>query len=92
MGAIVAHDHGHPRQLEARRATTSGFFQRRTSWAPFARPGHFNDADMLVVGQVGWFGPLRPTKLTPDEQYTHISLWCLLASPLLMGCDLEKTG
>jgi alpha-galactosidase len=25
-----------------------------------------------------------------DEQYTHISLWCLLASPLLIGCDMEK--
>ena len=65
-----------------------GFAQ--DAWAPFARPGHFNDADMLVVGQVGWFGPLRPTKLTPDEQYTHISLWCLLSAPLLLGCDLEK--
>ena len=65
-----------------------GFAQ--DEWAPFARPGHFNDADMLVVGQVGWFGPLRPTKLTPDEQYTHISLWCLLSAPLLLGCDLEK--
>jgi len=59
-------------------------------WAAFARPGHFNDADMLVVGRVGWFGPLRPTRLKPDEQYTHVSLWCLLATPLLLGCDLEK--
>ena len=65
-----------------------GFAQ--DAWAPFARPGHFNDADMLVVGQVGWFGPLRPTKLKPDEQYTHISLWCLLSAPLLLGCDMEK--
>jgi alpha-galactosidase len=65
-----------------------GFAQ--DAWAPFARPGHFNDADMLVVGQVGWFGPLRPTRLKPDEQYTHISLWCLLSAPLLLGCDLEK--
>jgi alpha-galactosidase len=65
-----------------------GFAQ--DAWAPFARPGHFNDADMLVVGQVGWFGPLRPTKLKPDEQYTHISLWCLLSAPLLLGCDLGK--
>ncbi len=29
-------------------------------------------------------------RLTPDEQYTHISLWCLLASPLLIGADLEQ--
>jgi hypothetical protein len=28
--------------------------------------------------------------LTPDEQYTHISLWCLLSAPLLIGCDLTK--
>jgi alpha-galactosidase len=60
-------------------------------WAPFARPGHFNDADMLVVGSVGgWHHESRPSRLTPDEQYTHLSLWCLLASPLLIGCDLEK--
>lgn len=46
---------------------------------------------MLVIGNVGgWSGKPRPTKLTPDEQYTHISLWCLLSAPLLIGCDLEK--
>ena len=67
-----------------------GFAQ--DAWAASARPGHFNDADMLVVGQLGGRIPsqLHPSKLTPDEQYTHISLWCLLSSPLLMGCDLEK--
>ncbi|MBE6193210.1 MAG: hypothetical protein E7139_04660, partial [Rikenellaceae bacterium] len=27
---------------------------------------------------------------TPDEQYTHISLWALLASPMLIGCDIAK--
>jgi alpha-galactosidase len=53
-------------------------------------PGHWNDPDMLVVGQVGWSRNLRPTRLTPNEQYTHISLWCLLASPLLIGCDMTK--
>jgi alpha-galactosidase len=52
-----------------------------------AGPGHWNDPDMLVVGQVGW-GSLHPTHLTPNEQYTHISLWCLLAAPLLIGCDM----
>ena len=48
----------------------------------YASPGHWNDPDMLVVGLVGWGPNLHPSKLTPDEQYTHISLWCLLASPL----------
>ena len=65
-----------------------GFSQDKCS--PFARPGYWNDPDMLVVGQVGWGPSLHPSRLTPDEQYTHISLWCLLASPLLIGCDLGQ--
>jgi alpha-galactosidase len=55
----------------------------------YAGPGHFNDPDMLVVGKVGW-GRLHPTRLSPNEQYIHISLWCLLASPLLIGCDMTQ--
>ena len=58
--------------------------------ASFASPGHWNDPDMLVVGWVGWGPHIRPTRLTPDEQYTHISLWCLLSAPLLLGCDLTR--
>jgi len=65
-----------------------GFSQSR--WSPYSGPGHWNDSDMLVVGKVGWGPELRPSGLTPDEQYTHISLWCLLASPLLLGCDLTE--
>ena len=30
------------------------------------------------------------SKLKPDEQYLHISLWSLFSSPLLIGCDMEK--
>jgi alpha-galactosidase len=52
-----------------------------------ARPGAWNDPDMLVVGRVGWGQP-RPTRLTRDEQITHLSLWAMLAAPLLIGCDL----
>jgi hypothetical protein len=58
--------------------------------APFAGPGRWNDPDMLVVGWVGWGPSLHPTKLTPDEQYTHISLWALLSAPLLIGADLDR--
>lgn len=56
---------------------------------PYAKPGNWNDPDMLVVGKLGW-GNVRANRLTPDEQYTHISLWSLLASPLLIGCDLQQ--
>lgn len=55
-----------------------------------AGPGHWNDADMLVIGMVGWGPKLRPTRLSADEQYTHVSLWSLLASPLLIGCDMTR--
>ncbi len=63
-----------------------GFSQ--DSMAPYSNPGHFNDPDMLVVGRVGWGSSQHDTHLTPDEQYTHISLWSLLSAPLLIGCDL----
>ena len=56
----------------------------------YAGPGHWNDPDMLVVGMVGWGENLHPTRLTPDEQYTHISMWCLLSAPLLIGCDMTR--
>jgi len=56
----------------------------------YAEPGRWNDPDMLVVGRVGWGPQLRATRLTPNEQYTHISLWSLLAAPMLLGCDLTR--
>lgn len=59
-------------------------------WAPFAGPGHWNDPDMMIVGYVGWGKEPRPTLLTPDEQYTHVSAWCLMSVPLLLGCDMTK--
>ena len=57
--------------------------------AAYAKPGNWNDPDMLVVGTVGWGNP-HPSKLKPDEQYLHISLWSLFSAPLLIGCDMEK--
>src|SRR5206468_210158 len=70
--------------------SVAGIGFRQSRWAPFAGHGHWNDPDMLVVGQVGWGPKLHPANLTASEQYTHISLWCLLSAPLLIGCDLEK--
>jgi alpha-galactosidase len=59
-------------------------------WSEFCRPGHWPDPDMLVVGLVGWGKGLHPSRLTADEQYTHISLWCLWSAPLLIGCPIEE--
>jgi len=55
----------------------------------YAGPGHWNDPDMLVVGKVGWGPSLHPSKLKPNEQLLHISMWCMLSSPLLIGCDMS---
>jgi alpha-galactosidase len=55
----------------------------------YAGPGHWNDPDMLQVGIVG-FGNTHPSRLTPDEQITHVSMWCLFAAPLLIGCDMTR--
>lgn len=65
-----------------------GFSQ--SNLAQYAQPGRWNDPDMLVIGKVGWGPALRDSHLTPDEQYSHISLWCLLSAPLLLGCDLTQ--
>jgi len=55
----------------------------------FAGPGHWNDPDMLMVGLVG-FGHPHPTQLTKNEQILHISMWSMMAAPLIIGCDLTK--
>ncbi|MES2426330.1 MAG: putative Ig domain-containing protein [Bacteroidota bacterium] len=59
-------------------------------WAPYEKPSHWNDPDMMIVGYLGWGKDLHSTNLTPDEQYTHVSAWCLMSVPLLLGCDLTK--
>jgi alpha-galactosidase len=53
---------------------------RQDAMAPYAKPGHFNDPDMLEIGNGG---------MTADEYRTHMSLWAMLAAPLLAGNDLR---
>lgn len=69
-------------------------FGRLARWAPTAQPGHWPDADMLPVGRIGIRaerGTDRLTRLTPTEQQTLLSLWCLARSPLMVGCDLPTS-
>ena len=56
----------------------------------FNGPGCWADPDMMLVGLQRSFGSTHPTYLTPNEQYTHVSLWCMIGSPLLIGTDLTK--
>lgn len=44
----------------------------------YAGGGHYNDMDMLEIGR----------GLTPTEEETHFGMWCIMSSPLLIGCDL----
>jgi alpha-galactosidase len=48
---------------------------------PYAKPGAFNDPDMLEVGNGG---------MTDVEYRTHFALWAMMAAPLLIGTDLRK--
>lgn len=62
-------------------------FDRCRKWAPYAKDGHFPDADMLPLGIVAMG---RPTKFTRDEQYTLMTLWSMARSPLILGGDMTK--
>ncbi len=63
-------------------------------WASSVSSGHFMDADMLQIGVLGVpnnpAADFKPTRLKPNEQYSHFSLWCLLSSPLILTNDLTK--
>jgi alpha-galactosidase len=59
-------------------------------WSPYAGPGHWSDADMMILGDVSIGPVLHPTRLTPDEQYSHVSIFSLIASPMLIGCPIDR--
>jgi len=52
-------------------------------WAQYAAPEGWNDPDMLEVGNGG---------MTTTEYQSHFALWCLIKSPLLIGCDLTDVN
>ncbi|MFC0109428.1 NPCBM/NEW2 domain-containing protein [Kibdelosporangium aridum] len=58
-------------------------FKRNLPLAQYAKPGAWNDPDMLEVGNGG---------MTPTEYRSHFSLWAIMAAPLLIGSDLRKVS
>jgi len=56
-------------------------FKLNAPLAPYAGPGHWNDPDMLEVGNGG---------MTDAEYRSHFSLWTMMAAPLLIGTDLRR--
>ncbi|MCD6332162.1 MAG: NPCBM/NEW2 domain-containing protein, partial [Bacteroidales bacterium] len=60
---------------------------------PYARPGNWNDPDYILIGWVGSahiMGEGVKTTLTPSEQYFYMSMWSLMASPLIFSGDMGK--
>ena len=55
----------------------------------YSEPGAWNDLDMLCVGKM-FCNDYTGSRLAPNEQYTHLSMWALAASPLLISCDMTK--
>jgi alpha-galactosidase len=61
-----------------------GFGQDK--WRKYSSPGHWNDPDMLEIATAERNQP----GLTHNEEYTHMTLWCLICSPLLLANDLSN--
>ena len=67
------------------------FFDYLATWAPYNGNGGWADADMLPIGVLQpnpGLGESRPSRLTPDEARTLLSLWVMARSPLILGNNL----
>ena len=59
----------------------------------YSRPGSWNDPDYIQIGYMGGTAPGvegKPFPITPSEQYSFMSLWCLMASPLFYSGDMNR--
>ncbi|NVK95072.1 alpha-galactosidase [Bacteroides sp. L10-4] len=59
-------------------ASVKSIIRKNLYLSAYAGGGHYNDMDMLEIGR----------GLTPVEEETHFGMWCIMSSPLLIGCDL----
>ena len=60
--------------------SVKGILSENLYLSAYSGPGYYNDMDMLEVGR----------RLTPEEDKTHFGLWCIMNSPLLIGCDMRN--
>jgi len=57
----------------------------------YAGGGHYNDIDMMIIGYGNNPSPLpHPGALKLSEEQAHMALWCILSSPLVIGCRLDS--
>ncbi len=67
--------------------------RRNASHWEYTGPGAWNDPDYLLIGYIvdpTTMGEPKPCPLTPSEQYSYMSLWCLMASPLFFSGDMTR--
>ena len=58
--------------------SVKGIIEKNLYLSAYATGGHYNDMDMLQIGR----------GLNPEEEEVHFGMWCIMSSPLLIGCDL----
>lgn len=68
------------RDIRAKWSSVKNIIKENLYLSAYASSGHYNDMDMLEVGR----------GMKPEEDYTHFAVWCMMSSPLLIGCDLTK--
>ena len=64
---------------------------KNSEYRAWSRPGAWNDPDYIQIGHIGSasaMGQPKPCPLTPTEQYSFMSLWCLMAAPLFYSGDM----
>ncbi len=67
----------------------SDIFALQTEMIPYCSPSCYNDMDMLVIGMNGE-GFCALGGCSEIEYQTHFAMWCMFASPLMIGCDIRK--
>ncbi len=82
------------RDIRANWKSVKDIIDENIPLSDFMSLGHYNDMDMLEVGQIVGklktaFGAEGDTGLTRLEEQTHFGMWCMLSSPLLIGCDVR---
>ena len=60
--------------------SVKGILAENLYLSAYCYDGHYNDMDMLEVGR----------SMSQEEDKTHFGMWCIMASPLLIGCDLSN--
>lgn len=72
----ISHD------ISPRWSSVKGIIHQSLPLSAYCHDGHFNDMDMLEVGR----------GMSLEEDKTHFALWCIMSSPLLIGCNLETVS